>query len=232
MSPAAPGEYRSGTTASAVARLGRAVAIALLWVPLLGALAPAYADGASRPGTGDPPEESVPGTARTVGECTRAGQVWLVVVTDTDEVLRSECVGTPRTGRDALTAAGVAVTTGPGGYLCTLAGHPQDCPNRYDGTYWQYWHAEGPGTEWIYSQKGADEHRVAAGSIEGWCRNPRGERHCTPPMPGADEAATARIDREVDRPDSWPWIVAVAALVAGAAAVVRRTTRKGPAEAR
>lgn len=163
-----------------------------------------------------------PGTADTVEECRRTGQVWLLVVTETGERLRSECVGRPDTGGAALALADVTTTQSTGGYLCTLAGHPQVCPRSFDGTYWQYWQSAGPGAAWVHSARGAGSSTVTPGSVEGWCRNAEGEEYCDLPVLSPGDVAAARVDVEPERAGRiWPAALGVVVLV-GATVVARR----------
>ncbi|WP_235736269.1 hypothetical protein [Nocardioides alcanivorans] len=167
-----------------------------------------------------------PGTTATVGECLDSGQVWLHVETP-DQVLRSECVGTPDSGSAALAAADVATSESKGGYLCTLSGYPDRCPTRYNGQYWQYSHASGVGAAWQYSQKGAGEFRPAPGSIEGWCYNTADENRCALPSLSADDTAAERVDVEATGGGLGPWVIGGVVLVvlAGALAVRRLRNR-------
>lgn len=159
----------------------------------------------------------------TVGECVGGGEVWLHVETETGQVLRSECVGTPTTGRAALAAAEVATTQSTGGYLCTLAGHPETCPRRFTGQSWHYFHAASPRASWVHSKKGAGGRRPPAGSIEGWCYNAEDEKECEPPRLTADHATADRVDIEPsdDGLDLWVVGLVLAAIVA-AGFIVRR----------
>lgn len=109
-------------------------------------------------------------TATTLSQdgCTNAGKVWLVVSTDTDQVLANQCVGNPATGTAALEAAGLATTRdAKGQFICTIGGYPQTCPTSYD-KFWNYYHAT-PGGSWEFYQVGSDSSKPQAGSIEGWC---------------------------------------------------------------
>lgn len=160
------------------------------------------------------------GAPDTVADCLERGEVWLLLVTENGERLRSECVGTPQNGSQALAAAQVSTVRSKGGYLCTLAGYPESCPRTFDGQYWQYSQARGLAEEWVYSQKGADSSRVRAGSIEGWCRNAPGEKYCTLPTVRGDETAAARVDHQAGGGGSvWLGLVAVVVL-AGAGLIV------------
>lgn len=163
----------------------------------------------------------------TVGQCLSAGDVWLHIQTEDDEVLRSECVGRPSSGLAALRAAEVSTTEAGGGYLCTLAGHPRRCPTSFRGQYWQYWHASSLGSRWAFSSKGADDYRPAPGSIEGWCYNEREERRCELPTLTADYRPADRVD--IDPPPTHStnlWLVGgIAVVVLGASVILVRRRR-------
>lgn len=153
----------------------------------------------------------------TVGQCRERGDVWLYVRTDDDRVLRNECVGAPASGFEALAAADVDTRESDGGYLCMLAGYPERCPSRFAGQYWQYWHASGPGTEWEYAKKGAGDAVPAAGSIEGWCYNARGEERCALPVLAAADGPTARVNLEPAGRPTQIWALGGIAVVLGVA---------------
>ncbi|MGV1005628.1 MAG: hypothetical protein ACOYEV_12870 [Candidatus Nanopelagicales bacterium] len=116
-------------------------------------------------------------TAKAVAACTRAGKVWLAVLTPEGRALANKCVGNPTTGLAALRAAKLTLTTSPGGYVCTIGHYPDRCPTRFTGTYWQYYHAQ-PGGPWIYSSRGASNYKPIPGSLEGWCYS---KARCSPP---------------------------------------------------
>ena len=105
-----------------------------------------------------------------VGACLAADQVWLLVVTDADEVLANECVGTPATGTEALTNAGLELSLDGNGFLCAIGGHPSPCPATFEGQFWNYYQGAA-GTEYVYAQTGADENKPKPGTIEAWCYN-------------------------------------------------------------
>lgn len=115
------------------------------------------------------------------GQCVSSGQVWLLVVDDTDQVLINECVGTPETGSEALAETGVAIDRTNTGLVCSIGGHPEQCPRSFTGQFWNYHYAQ-PGQPWTYADQGPDQHHPQPGSIEGWCYNPPGTNSCTPPM--------------------------------------------------
>lgn len=95
--------------------------------------------------------------------------------------------GTARTGIKALQDAGIAVTgtTRWGlGFVCRLENRPtstENIPRASNPTYheacvntppadayWSYWHADGTGTTWTYSNFGALNRNVIPGGFEGW----------------------------------------------------------------
>lgn len=198
------------------------VVLAVAWA---GLVLPSYPAALAAPS----PSPAVPrDDGRTVAECLAAGEVWLVVRTDTQVMLRSECVGRPETGRAALDTAKVAVTTARGGYLCTLAGYPSRCPTTYDGRYWQYFHAAAVGADWQYSQRGADNYAPAAGSIEGWCYNAPGSGRCSPPSLSAEDLASPPVDLTPEASSGPGPTVWVALAVVGSATVVFWVVRRRP----
>lgn len=208
MAPAARGER--GVVIAAVMRLlvlGLAVGLAV-------------GLGVSVHAAESPPPQQV--ASRSVGECLAAGEVWLHIQIETAQVLRSECVGSPANGTEALASADVATTLSSGGYLCTLAGHPEQCPRRFAGQYWQYWHVDSLGTPWTYSQWGADEHEPKPGSIEGWCYNRTGESRCVLPTLSADDVAAPRVDIESESVSTSGWVIGILVVLAVAAAVIVR----------
>ncbi len=170
---------------------------------------------------------SPPGSEATVGECLDAGEVWLLIRTEEGQVLRSECVGAPKSGREALGAAAVATARAPGGYLCSLAGHPDPCPRRFTDRYWQYWRSPGVGAGWAYSERGPDRYRPAPGSIEGWCYNGRGERRCELPLLAATDRPADRVDLASARASTNGWATVGFVLVAIGVAVHLRSRFSG-----
>ncbi|MEU4805580.1 ABC transporter substrate-binding protein [Actinosynnema sp. NPDC023587] len=95
--------------------------------------------------------------------------------------------GTARTGVKALQDAGIAIagTARWGlGFLCRLENRPastetlpttsnptykEPCVNTPPAqAYWSYWHADGAGTTWTYSNYGALNRNVIPGGFEGW----------------------------------------------------------------
>lgn len=193
------------------------VLLALGLLALLLAQSPAVADGTS-----------APGSPSTVGECVAAESVWLHIQDAGGRALRSECVGRPSSGVDALAMAEVATTESQGGYLCTLAGEPEECPRRFDGSYWQYWHATAVGAEWTYSLKGPADRRPERGSLEGWCHVASGEGRCALPALAVDDQPARRVDAVPARRDASTWAVIVIVAVLGATVVaLRRRGRTG-----
>lgn len=120
------------------------------------------------------------GDSNDVGACLSADKVWLLVVTDTDEVLANECVGTPATGTDALTAAGLELNRDGSNFICAIGGYPSPCPATFNGQFWNYYQAKA-GAEYAFSQVGADEAKPEPGTIEAWCYNKADQESCTPP---------------------------------------------------
>lgn len=180
-------------------------------------------------GHASPAIAGTPSPAR-LGECLATDRVWLHVQTETDVVLRSECVGRPSTGIEALRAADVATTEARGGYLCTLAGHPQECPGRFDGRYWQYSHAASAAAPWRFASRGAAGHRPQAGTVEGWCYNARDEERCELPRLQSRHPASPRVDIEApDRPFDL-WLLAGLVLMMGAFVWWARRVRDRDAE--
>jgi hypothetical protein len=166
--------------------------------------------------------------AATVGQCLANGEVWLHVQTDEGEVLRSECVGRPTSGMEALETAQVRTTQSSGAYLCTLAGYPDQCPASYNGRYWQYWHADAADQDWSYSQKGPGEYRPPGGSIEGWCYNAASEDRCRLPTLSAADPKLPRIDHTALSQGGsamWTVVLAVAAAVGAGVVWLRRSRR-------
>lgn len=189
----------------------------------VGALAAPAPDDATGATTTVPP-----GTAATLGACMDAGEVWLYIRTDDGDVLRSECVGRPATGRDALAAADVATSTTKGGYYCMLAGYPKKCPSKFDGRYWQYYHAGSPDGPWRYPELGAPSYEPAGGTIEGWCYNAEGEKRCTLPTLSAATTPSPRVDVPADASDRNLWLLGVIVVGFGAAGLWEWSRRRHP----
>lgn len=77
--------------------------------------------------------------------------------------------GTPKTGLDALAAAGFDYTFVPRipGMVCQIDNRPDPCNNAPANAYWSYWHRDTHGS-WRYATEGAGTYRPAAGDTEGW----------------------------------------------------------------
>lgn len=117
--------------------------------------------------------------AKNLDECLQEGQVWVSVVTEEGEYLANQCVGTPETGEQALTDAGLELGHDQG-MICSIGGHPDPCPATFNGQYWQYYQG-GKDKEFAYSQKGANESEPEPGTIEAWCYNKADQESCQPP---------------------------------------------------
>ncbi|RMB58332.1 hypothetical protein EAX62_14125 [Tessaracoccus antarcticus] len=214
---------RSGAWSALLARMGLAILLALMLVPAV-----AHADDLAEP----PP--SSPG-ANAVGSCLLANQVWLLVVDVDDEILANQCVGTPASGEEALARGGIQIRFSGGRLICSMSGHPEQCPATFTGSYWNY-NFGAAGTSYAFSQEGASSRRPVPGGIEAWCYNAPEEKTCTPPLlrilskgqqimvPGAD--ASDYIDPPVTAnepvavPATTPWaligtgaVIVVAVLV-------------------
>lgn len=202
--------------AAAITAVFRAVIAVVILAVLLAPGATAIANVPTTP--------QAPGTSPTVGRCLNSGQVWLVVQIAEGRTLRSECVGRPGTGQQALASADVPVTQSDGGYLCTLAGHPAVCPTSFDGQYWQYWHSAGIGQNWVYADKGAAKSRPEPGSIEGWCYNQQNTKRCLPPVLTAGDTPRTRLDLSSKPAETsrWIWAAMAAVVLSGSAWVVSR----------
>lgn len=120
------------------------------------------------------------GESNEVGACLSADKVWLLVVSDTKEVLANECVGTPANGEAALTAAGLKLGYDSNQFICSIGGHPAECPTTFNGAFWNYYQGK-PGEAYAFSQVGAAESKPTGGTIEAWCYSTPEEQTCTPP---------------------------------------------------
>lgn len=118
--------------------------------------------------------------ADQVGACLSADNVWLLVVDEDTNVIANQCVGTPATGVDALTEAGVKLGYDANNFICSMNDHPAPCPATFNGQFWNYYQGT-VGKDYAFSQVGANESKPAAGSVEAWCYNAAGEESCTPP---------------------------------------------------
>lgn len=190
------------------------------------------------------PPAPAPGS-NAVGSCLAAEQVWLFVVDGDGEVLANQCVGTPASGEEALARGGLQIRYSSGRLICSLSGHPEQCPAAFSGSYWNYHHAT-PGEKYTYSKEGAATRRPPSGGIEAWCYNADSKNSCTPPLltiisgdqqilvPGVEAAdyadpAPTRNDA-VPVPASTPWVfIGTGALVAaGIVALLWWRRRPGP----
>ncbi|WP_218005807.1 hypothetical protein [Actinomadura hibisca] len=110
--------------------------------------------------------------------------------------------GAQRTGIQALQDAGIAVAgVAQWGlaFVCRLNGRPSATeaipvaanPNYKEAcivtppgaAYWSYWHADGSGTTWTYSNYGALNRNVVPGGFEGWSFS-LNKTASTNPVPG------------------------------------------------
>ena len=73
------------------------------------------------------------GEGSEIGDCLAGGQVWLLVTTETGDALANQCVGTPATGTDALTGAGLELVRDSSNFICAIGGHPEACPAAFNG---------------------------------------------------------------------------------------------------
>jgi len=179
-----------------------------------------------------------------VANCLDSGSVWLVAITDQGQTLANACVGTPASGTDALTAAGVGIGRDSKGMMCALGGYPNPCPAVFDGRFWQYYTGSVDTKKWDFYQVGSDDSKPAAGTIEGWCY---GET-CTPPdialllagngqtpAPAGSSPSSAPVTASAK--SNSPWLalglglVVVAALVLIAIVRSRRDAPRGKAAA-
>ena len=184
------------------------------------------------------------GESNKVGACLSSGQVWLVVTTETGDVMSNQCVGTPGDGEQALAAGGMETQSSKHPLICTPPGHPEQCPKTFDGhSYWSYWHGA-PGQDYVYSQEGPQTRTPGAGTIEAWCYSTK-DNECAPPQllivtNGAEvppPPGTTALDLPVTQhaavsvPSTTPWgviaTVAVIVVVFGALIVWQRSRRKG-----
>ena len=175
----------------------------------------------------NPPPSAV-GT-NPVGACLGAEQVWLLVVDVDGEVLANQCVGTPSSGEEALARGGMQIRFSKGRLICSLSGHPEQCPATFTGSYWNYHHGAA-GEPYSYAKEGASSRRPAPGGIEAWCYNAPDQKSCEPPpltiisggqqVPVPGVAAADYIDppitanEAVPVPASTPWaLIGTAAVI-------------------
>lgn len=221
------------------ALLSRMTIVAALFL-LLGFSASASADDVYEP----PPW--LPGS-NAVGSCLLADQVWLFVVDVDGEVLANQCVGTPASGEEALARGGMQIRFSKGRLICSLSGHPDQCPATFTGSYWNYHHGTA-GQEYSYAKEGAASRRPVPGDIEAWCYNAPEEKSCFPPLltilsgeqqiivPGVDAAEyvdpAPTTNESVPVPATTPWalIGTAAIIVVGVAALLWWRRRTDPSD--
>jgi hypothetical protein len=115
-------------------------------------------------------------------------------------------VGSPSSGFDALTKAGIEVqqvTTNPG-FLCRIQGLPasksyaNNCATiPPTSAYWGYWVAT-RGGGWCYSQIGAGARTPVPGTVEGWSFSSGTVEGGTPPRPAVPPHVTGAPTRITD----------------------------------
>ncbi len=216
-------------------RTGLALLLALTFLPPA-----AYAD--------DIPEPTPTAVgANSVGACLDADQVWLFVVDVDGAVLANQCVGTPASGEEALARGGMQMRFSKGRLVCSLSGHPAQCPATFTGSYWNYHHGRA-GAPWTFSKEGAATHRPVPGDIEAWCYNAPKAKSCKPPLltivsggnqimvAGAatadyvDPPATANTAVPVPASTPWALIGTGAVIIIGIGALLWWRRRTGPAD--
>lgn len=189
---------------------------------------------------------SAPGS-NAIGACLDADQVWLLVVDIDGEVLANQCVGTPSSGEEALARGGMQIRFSSGRMICSLSGHPEQCPATFTGSYWNYHHGRA-GAPYTFSQQGASARTPAPGDIEAWCYNAPEEESCVPPLlrivsngkqvpvPGVDAEDVVdppvTTNEEVEVPSTTPWaLIGTGAVIAvGIGALLWWRRRVGPAD--
>lgn len=227
---------RTGGWLGLLARAGLGLLLALL----LCTPPVAHADDTPSP----PP--SAPGS-NAVGACLDADQVWLLVIDADGTVLANQCVGTPVSGEDALARGGMQIRFSGSRLICSLSGHPEQCPSTFTGSYWNY-NIGGAGTSYAYSKEGASSRRPVAGDIEAWCYNAADEESCTPALlkittgdqqvlvPGVaaadyiDPPVTANTAVPIPATTPWALIGTGAILLAGLAALLWWRRRTSPTD--
>jgi hypothetical protein len=99
--------------------------------------------------------------------------------------------GDPRSGFDALTAAGFQLAfVYNEGFLCRVNGQPAADPCQHTppaNAYWGYFHAQRGGS-WSYSNAGGDAYDPSPGSVEGW----RFQNSTTPTLPSMRPPAAVK----------------------------------------
>lgn len=109
-----------------------------------------------------------PPAAATTVDCD--GVLVVVDATAVGGGVTAQCApGSPRTGLDALTAAGFTYTFVPRipGMVCQINQQPNPCNNAPTDAYWSYWHQDA-GEPWRYANEGAGTYTPAVGSVDGW----------------------------------------------------------------
>ncbi len=143
-----------------------------------------------------------PTSAWSSGACPGATGVTVIVdFTAVGGDVEMRCApALPRTGLDALAAAGFAVTpvTIQPAFVCRIDGLPgpgdESCSTTPAATaYWSYWTAPRGGT-WRYSPVGAAASRPVAGTVEGWSfvtgNTPKAPSVAPPPIAPATPVPT------------------------------------------
>lgn len=136
------------------------------------------------------------------------------------------CASAGTTGVEALEEAGFAVefVSGQQGFICTIAGMPEDisCATTPGAdAYWAYYQASPGDTEWAYATAGPTEYRPAAGAVEGWAYG-SGVAPAEIPAPATEDsvaAAQADDDRQADSQDDSS-STATIGLIAGIVVIV------------
>lgn len=234
-------------------------ALALGALLLVGAAAPAAADAADVP---------------VSGEACPAGEGVTVVVdfpgrdeADPGEVVVGCAPEAGVTGTEALRAAGFADTRDAATMICAIDDVPDPCPTEFEGVWWSYWYADTAGDDpggWQAYGEGSDTALTQAGRVEGWryADGSEGPRVDLAALPAGtaddatDDAATddgSSAEEPADEPTSsedtgaaeaadqadasggvpgWAWVVggvAVLALLGVALLAMRRPSAHGPA---
>lgn len=155
------------------------------------ALLAALAAGCTPLPDGVPPS-TTPTNPPTFSEGRCLGTEGVTVVVDFAEFgggVTVRCaLGSPSTGIDALTAAGMAPDAGENpGTVCQLLGLPaQGHPYCWStGGYWSYWRSPSAGPVWSFSDWGpASGPALTPGSVEGWRFAPFAAGAAQPPRVG------------------------------------------------
>lgn len=202
---------RSGRSGRRPGRLRRPVAAIIVAFALVGGPAAACAEAAGSPSAAASPAavtavSAAASPAVTGAACTDQKGVTVVVDFGPLGGIALGCARSkPKTGLDALRAAGFTATFVPGqvGFICQLDSRPDPCNGAPASAYWSYWKAGAQGRAWTYSAVGAGNDHPAAGAVEGWAFG-AGD----PPRfgPGASAAAapTARTGSAVAGPPVIP----------------------------